>query len=83
MQEVGGTFSQSSGLADQRTVLGDAVRQVIQDVRLFGRIPKRKDGKTAEEMAENRLKKRWDRHNATIPADIQQELKSLEEKEEG
>ena len=53
------------------------MQKLVEDVKQFGRIPKRNKGTSEQERAENILAKRFWRHRNSIPKDILQELHDL------
>ena len=71
--------SQSSGGAPQPAALNSGPLQtLVEDVKQFGRIPKRKKGTSEQERAENKLAKRFSDHRDSIPKDVMLELQALE-----
>ena len=53
------------------------MQKLVEDVKQFGRIPKRSKGTSEQERVENILAKRFWRHWFSIPKDILQELRVL------
>ena len=64
--------------APQRAALSGPLQTLVEDVKQFGRIPKRKKGTSEEERAENKLAKRFSDHRDSIPKDVLQELRALD-----
>ena len=58
----------------QPAALSGPMQKLVEDVKQFGRIPKRNKGTSEQERAENILAKRFWRHRNSIPKDILQEL---------
>ena len=53
------------------------VQDVVEAIRELGRIPKRNQGTSEEERAENKLAKRFSDHRDHVPDDVLQELRAL------
>ena len=64
--------------ASQRAALSGHLQTLVEDVKQFGRIPKRKKGTSEQERAENKLAKRLSDHRDSIPKDVMLELQALE-----
>ena len=69
--------SNDSG-ASQPAALSFAARKVVEDIRTFGRIPRRNQGTSEDEKAENKLARRFEDHRDNIPNDVLQELRDLD-----
>ena len=63
--------------APQRAALSGPLQTLVEDVKQFGRIPKRKKGTSEQERAENKLAKRFSDCRDSIPKDVLHELRAL------
>ena len=66
----------NSGAA-QSAALSGAVQKLVEEVKQFGRMPKRNHGTSTEERAEDRLYRRFLDHRDSIPNEVLKELHAL------
>ena len=59
---------------DQPAAIKNAVQNLVDAIREFGRIPNRRQGASQEE---RNLANRWSQHKHSIPANVLEELKAL------
>ena len=71
-----GTSSQSS--SSRPAALTQTQQALVDEIRSFGRVPKRKKGASEEDVRENKLAKRLFEHKNKLPEDIWQELQQLQ-----
>ena len=67
----------NDGGASQPAAFSSAARKVVEDIRTFGRMPRRNQGNSEDEKAENKLARRFEDHRNNIPNDVLQELRAL------
>ena len=72
-----GTSSQSS--SSRPAALTQKQKALVDQIRSFGRVPKRTNGTSPEDQRENKLAKRFYDHKDDLPEHILQELQQLQE----